>query len=414
MPPTTNASPITLSACLIVRDEEQRLPACLASVAFCDEIIVVDSGSRDRTVEIARAAGATVLEHPWEGFAIQRNVALDAAHGEWALEVDADERISPRLRDEILELVRNPPSGVDNAIIPLRQLFLGTPLGPSALYPAGRVRLFRRDAYRHDATRTVHEGLWPSGASAYLTGDLEHILAESLGESLRDLRNYTRLESEQLPDGTSLARALGLGMVLRPTAKFAYRMVILGGWRDGTPGALKILLDCLYDANTWLRYVREGRCARRRGVAATESDGATGSDATGSHGGGHFGRAIGYRGPVRIAAVARGERRTAAAESWLERAAGEGADVVLITDARPADPRVRTSAISGRGPLAALRAVAYEEHWNTVEAIVVPSNVGRRTAGLLPGHLRGVIEPSTLDTDPRTVIDAVRAHRARR
>ena len=97
-----SAQPIRLSACLIVRDEEQHLPECLASVAFCDELVVVDSGSTDRTVEIALAAGATVLERQWRGFAAQRNVALDAARGEWALEVDADERITSRLREQII------------------------------------------------------------------------------------------------------------------------------------------------------------------------------------------------------------------------------------------------------------------------------------------------------------------------
>src|SRR5947209_3726192 len=91
----------TLSACLIVQDEQDRLPDALASVAFCDEVIVVDGGSGDGTVQIARAGGARVIENPWPGFAAQRNVALDAARGEWILEIDADERVSPPLRRSI-------------------------------------------------------------------------------------------------------------------------------------------------------------------------------------------------------------------------------------------------------------------------------------------------------------------------
>ena len=91
----------SITACIIARDEAERLPACLASVAFCDEVVVVDSGSVDRTVQIARDAGAHVVEQPWLGFAAQRNVALDHAHGDWVIEVDADERVSPELRAEI-------------------------------------------------------------------------------------------------------------------------------------------------------------------------------------------------------------------------------------------------------------------------------------------------------------------------
>src|SRR5829696_5140177 len=93
--------PQSITACLIVLNEEARLPAALDSVAWCEEIVVVDSLSTDRTVEIARAHGATVVENAWPGFGAQRNVAIDHATSEWILEVDADERISTDLRDEI-------------------------------------------------------------------------------------------------------------------------------------------------------------------------------------------------------------------------------------------------------------------------------------------------------------------------
>src|SRR6202050_3277869 len=92
--------PASVSACIIAKDEQHHLPECLASVAFCREIVLVDSGSRDATRELARAAGAVVVEQPWLGFAAQRNVALDHASGDWVLEVDADERVSGGLREE--------------------------------------------------------------------------------------------------------------------------------------------------------------------------------------------------------------------------------------------------------------------------------------------------------------------------
>lgn len=403
-----SAHPIRLSACLIVRNEEKRLPDCLASVEFCDEIVVVDSGSTDRTLEVARAAGATVLEHPWEGFARQRNMALDAAHGVWALEVDADERITPQLRDEILTLVADPPPETDNAVIPLRQVFLGARLGPSALYPAGRTRLFRRDRYRHDDRRTVHEGLWPAGRSAYPNGDLEHILAESLRESVHDLRAYSQLESAQLPDAGP-THAVLIGMVARPVMKFLYRAWLLGGWKDGLPGITKILLDCVYDSLTWARYLRYG--GQRTAGDASAEDADQREDGADGGGGRHFGRVFGYCGPVRIVAVASGRRPSEAAANWLERAARDGADVALITNAPPAWANVRTATIGRAGPITVLRALAREDQRNPIEVLVPPTALARAATRLLPRHLRGRTPPPSLLADPRGVIQSALAQR---
>jgi glycosyltransferase involved in cell wall biosynthesis len=397
----TRAHPVRLSACLIVKDEEDHLPDCLASVAFCDEIVVVDSGSTDRTVDIARAAGAMVIEHPWRGFAAQRNIALDAAHGEWALEVDADERVSPRLREEIRALVESPPAGVDNAVLPLRQIFLGVPLGASALYPTGRTRLIRRDRYRHDERRSVHEGLWPAGPSAYLSGDLEHILAETWRDSIRDIRAYARLEADQIPP-TNLARAALFGVIARPIVKFVYRAGLLGGWRDGTAGLAKIALDCLYDVLTWTRYIEARR--DRGGEPASRDTSAPG----------HFGRVVRYSGPVRMIAVARGRGQSAAARDWLERARAKGADVALITDAPPERTGIRTIEISRMGPLEVLRALATEDQHNPIEVLVLPALRARRMSRLLPGHLRGLIAPVSLHARPSELIGEVLAQRAGR
>ena len=188
-----------VTACLVVQNEQERLAEALDSVSFCDEIVVVDGGSTDGTVKIAEAAGAKVIENPWPGFAVQRNLALEQAGGDWVLEIDADERVSPRLRASIERLVQTPEPGAKIAVCALRNRFLGGLLGPSAKYPAYRSRVFLRGSYRHDESREVHEGIEPHERPLVLDGDLEHELAGTLREALLDAWRYAKLESRHLP-----------------------------------------------------------------------------------------------------------------------------------------------------------------------------------------------------------------------
>jgi glycosyltransferase involved in cell wall biosynthesis len=379
----------TLSACIIARDEESRLPDCLASVAFCDEIVVVDGGSRDATVTLARAAGAKVVEQGWLGFAAQRNVALDHATGDWVLEIDADERVSPELRAEIESFLGAPPDGVDIGGLPIRQRFLGAPLGRSAKYPDYRHRLFRRGAYRHDERRTVHEGLWPHGPVQPFSGDLEHVLAGSFGEAVRDAWAYARAESAQLrPPGR--ARAYAEGMLVRPPAKVAFRLTVGGGWRDGWRGVLRIGLEALSDALVWCRALARGR----------ESSAAPAQDA------GHF-SGVERAGPARLVGVAAGGGAQTLA-AWLLRAAGGGADVVLVTDMPDADFGVRVHRLPRLGPLYLARALEAEHQLRPIDALVSAGAADRRRLTLVPAALRGIglVAP---EGDPGEVIARVEA-----
>ena len=353
----------TVSACIIARNEAERLPACLASVAFCDEILVIDSGSTDGTPELAEAAGARVVHEPWKGFGGQRNVAIDHARGDWVLEVDADERISPRLREEIELFLAAPPAGVELAGLPLRDHFLGHPLGPSAKYPKYRHRLLRRGAYRHREDRTVHEGLVPVGPVHPFEGDLDHLLATSWREAVGDAWTYARLEAGQMTAPVTASGAVK-GALLRPAAKLVYRTVVDGGWRDGWPGLAKILLDVGTDSVVWIRHA-SGRTTERgdSGVAPDE----------------HFG-AWKYRlGSPRVVALALGAPATETAARWLA-SAPAAADVTLVTDAPAAACAARVRRLPTGGPLSVVRGLDAEEQLRPADAVVP---FGRRATRIL-------------------------------
>jgi hypothetical protein len=364
--PTPRGPRTGVSACVIARDEEARLADCLASVAFCDEIVVVDSGSTDGTVAIAQAAGARVVAQPWLGFGAQRNVAIDHARGEWILEVDADERVSPALRAEIEAFLAAPPPEVALCGLPLRDVFLGKPLGPSAKYPKYRHRLFRADVHRHDEARTVHEGIVPAGPVHPFAGDLVHLVAEDLTEAVGDAWRYARLEAGQLQAPRS-ARGVLVGAVARPAAKLAYRVVVDGGWRDGWRGLVKIGLDAGGDALVWVRHLlrRRGAVLGQSGVPASQ----------------HFGAWRTRLGSVRVVVVAGDAAAGRRAAAWASRAWAAGDDVVLLAPgAAPGAPGPRHVALDGGGPVPVARAVATEEQLRPVDAVVA---FGRRAATAL-------------------------------
>jgi hypothetical protein len=362
--------PESLTACVIARDEEARLPECLRSIAFCDEVVVVDGGSSDRTREIAREAGARVVESPWRGFAAQRNVALDHASGSWVLEIDADERVSPELARAVCALLEGPPAAVRMAALPLRDVFLGRPLGPSARYPRYRHRLFRRDAFRHDESRTVHEGLWPDGPTAPLAGELRHLLATSWREALRDARAYAKLEAGQRAR-PGVREAL-FGMLVRPAAKLAYRLFVYGGWRDGWRGLTVICLECAGDSLATVLRLRS-------------------NPAEGAEGG--FGQRPPRLGPVRLVGVGVGANAARDLARWLGEAAGAGADVALVSAAPPSETSVRCRQLEGTGPGALLRALDAEEQIRPIDALVLAGGRERLLVRLAPGSLRGAVPP---------------------
>jgi hypothetical protein len=364
----------TVSACLIVRNEEERLPDALASVSFCDEIVVVDAGSTDRTVAIACAAGARVVESPWRGFAAQRNVALDHASCDWILEVDADERVTPTLRAAIQHFVKRASRDHVQAALAIRHVLFGRALGPAAQFPDYKLRLFRRGAFRHDERRLVHEGLPVVKPITPLSGELLHLRAGNLGEALYDCWRYARLEARHT-DLRATVPALLHGLFVRPPQKIAWRLLVDGGWRDGWRGAVLIALDCVSDCLVWL-WLATGPS---RGKARAR----------------HFAVRPRGVGAVRIVGLAAGTRDARRATAWLQRATRAGADVALIADTET--PGIRVRRIGRIGMLPAIRALEAEHRLGAVDALLVVGWRGRILAQLLPGRVRGTATPAIPD-----------------
>jgi Glycosyl transferase family 2 len=404
--------PERISACLIAQDEQERIAAALESVAFCDETIVVDGGSSDATVEIARAAGARVIENPWPGFAAQRNVALDAASGEWILQIDADERVSPALRASIQALLSRPSPGAAMAVCALRNRFLGGLLGPSAKYPAYRARVFRRESYRYDESRAVHEGIEPRERPVVLDGDLEHELAGTLHEAFADTWRYARLESLHVARPATVRAGL-IGIVLRPAAKLVYRTVVDGGWRDGWRGMLKISLDASTDGLVWALSILRGR--RSEAIAA---DG-------GALGKGHFGRRP--VGAPKVVALSDGEEAAGLATRWLAGLRTQGLDVTLVcttaesgagggVGAEPngAGAGVSLQPVARLSPLRAIRALEIEMQLRTIDAVVTVGGRARLVGMLVPRTLRPEISGLDVSLEPEAAAELVRSSIVRR
>ncbi|HDH96448.1 MAG TPA: glycosyltransferase family 2 protein, partial [Proteobacteria bacterium] len=164
---------VGLSVVIIAYNEEANIERALASVAWADEIVVVDSGSTDRTVEICRRHGARVIERPWEGFIAQKNFALAQAENEWVLSIDADEEVSPRLAESIKSVLAG-DGRFDGYMVKRRVFYLGRWINHCGWYPDWRVRLVRKSKARWVGDQ-VHETLEVDGAVGRIAdGDLNH------------------------------------------------------------------------------------------------------------------------------------------------------------------------------------------------------------------------------------------------
>jgi hypothetical protein len=237
---------LPLSAVLITRNAAAQLSACLESLAFCDEIVVVDSGSDDATLDIARQHGARVVEQAWLGFGPQKQFAVEQARNDWVLCIDADERVTEDLRTSIVAELAAPRCHVYR--FPRCNRFMGRYLRHGEGYPDWSMRLFDR---RHSrwSDDIVHEKVMTNAAIGELKGDLLHDSAETLEHYLAKQERYTTLAATQaLARGK---RATLLHLTLSPLVRFIKFYVVRLGFLDGLPGLVHILVGC---RNSFMKY----------------------------------------------------------------------------------------------------------------------------------------------------------------
>ena len=237
-----------LSAVIIAKNAARQLPECLESLAFCDEILVVDSGSDDGTVALAQSRGARVIEAEWRGFGPQKRYAVEQAAHDWVLCVDADERVSPELRSAIERALAAPANAAYR--FPRCNRFLGRYLRHGEGYPDWSLRLFdrRRARWSDDA---VHEKVLTDAEVGTLTGDLLHDSAETLDAYLAKQNRYTTLAAQQAFDAGRRANALQL--LLSPLVRFVKFYFFRLGLLDGVPGLIHILIGC---GNSFAKYAK--------------------------------------------------------------------------------------------------------------------------------------------------------------
>jgi glycosyltransferase involved in cell wall biosynthesis len=231
-----------LSVTIITRNEADNLPAALDSVSWADEVLVVDCGSTDRTVEIARQQGARVLQREWRGYADQKNFAADTAAHDWILSLDADERVTPALSEEIRARLSTEPSHAGYRI-PRVSWYLGTWIRSTDWYPDPQLRLYDRKRGRWIARR-VHESVKSDGPVGRLKGMIEHRPFRDVSHHLQTMDRYTTLAAEEMYEQ---GRRSGIGpLLLQPPAAFLRNYILRRGFMQGSAGFIVSLLNSYY------------------------------------------------------------------------------------------------------------------------------------------------------------------------
>jgi glycosyltransferase involved in cell wall biosynthesis len=243
---------VKLTATIVTLNEEKNIARAIESVRCCEEIIVVDSGSTDRTRAIAKQRGVRVIPHAWPGYAQQKNWAAEQASNDWILSIDADEALSEELEAELLALKAAGLSGAGYNMPRLAQ-YLGRWIRHSGWYPDRKVRLYDRRQARWTG-EYVHESVQVDGPVGELKSNLLHFTCDSLSAHMKTLDRYTTLAAQELAAKGALRPAYRLAV--DPAWTFIRTYLMQQGFRDGFEGFAIAYMAALY---TFLKYAKARR-----------------------------------------------------------------------------------------------------------------------------------------------------------
>lgn len=239
-----------LAAVILTYNEEHHIIECIESVRWAGRVIVFDSFSTDRTVELARDEGAEVLQHPFENFGAQRDAALKAIDSEWILFIDADERVTEALRDEMVDVLQSPRAGaLSGWWLPRHNYIFGKLTLGAGWFPDYQLRLLRREHAAYDPGRPVHEEVILQGESAKLSQPLIHYNYDNDAQFHKKQRKYIQFEAQlRFEEGQRPKFYTPFTGALR---QFWWRFISLKGYRDGFHGIKLSLYMAYYEFLTW-------------------------------------------------------------------------------------------------------------------------------------------------------------------
>jgi glycosyltransferase involved in cell wall biosynthesis len=237
---------MTLTVCIITLNEEVNIARTLRSVReIADEVVLVDSGSTDATVSLARESGAKVFVEPWKGFARQKNSALQKATCDWILSLDADEEVSPELAASINALLQaGQAPQFAGYTMNRRNMYFGKWIRRSGYYPDPKLRLIRRGAAEFEL-RDVHEDMKMQGELGHLRGDLIHHAYPTLESFIEHANRYSSLGADMVVRERKVGFSV-VNIVLRPLVRFIWAYFFRGGFLDGREGLLVLMNHAAY------------------------------------------------------------------------------------------------------------------------------------------------------------------------
>lgn len=242
----------TIAAVVIIMNAENTLERCLASLSWCDEIIVVDSGSTDSTEKIARKYTDKFFYNRWKGYSEQKNFAVSLTNSEWIINLDSDERLSTSSSEEIKIAIKK--QDINGYYFPMKTWYFGRCLKHGGFYPDYHLRLFRRNAGMFKSYFfNVHEGVAVKGKLEYLKSAIEHEAYTNLSQYFKKFNNYTTLEAEGYFKHGRIP--YGYDLLIKPAQRFLKNYLLKLGFLDGIQGFLACSLASMYIFAVYLKLI---------------------------------------------------------------------------------------------------------------------------------------------------------------